>query len=59
MTSVAAERIFVVGNGWGHGLGMSQWGARGMALAAPENAKDYYRNILQHYYIGIQIKKIY
>ena len=59
LTSVAAERIFVVGNGWGHGLGMSQWGARGMALAAPKNAKDYYRNILQHYYIGIQIKKIY
>lgn len=59
LTSVTGERIFIAGNGWGHGLGMSQWGARGMALAAPKKSKDYYQQILQHYYTGIQIKKIY
>ena len=34
-----------VGRGWGHGVGMSQWGARGRALAG-WNAK----RILRHYY---------
>jgi len=33
------------GKGYGHGLGMSQWGARGLA------AQGYnYRQIIQHYY---------
>ena len=40
-------------------LSMSQWGARGMALTAPKNEKDYYKKILQHYYTGTEIKKIY
>jgi peptidoglycan hydrolase-like amidase/putative cell wall-binding protein len=35
------------GTGWGHGIGMSQYGARGSALAG----KDY-RWILGHYYSG-------
>ncbi|TDA64462.1 MAG: SpoIID/LytB domain-containing protein [Clostridia bacterium] len=33
------------GRGWGHGVGMSQWGARGMAL---EGYK--YQDIILHYY---------
>ncbi|MBZ4688012.1 MAG: stage sporulation protein [Clostridia bacterium] len=37
--------IYIDGYGYGHGLGMSQWGARGMA------AQGYkYAEILQHYY---------
>ncbi len=59
LTSVVGEKIFIAGNGWGHGLGMSQWGARGMALTAPKKEKDYYKKILQHYYTGTEIKKIY
>jgi len=59
LTSIVGEKIFIVGNGWGHGLGMSQWGARGMALAAPKDEKNYYKKILQHYYTGTEIKKIY
>lgn len=38
------------GRGWGHGVGMSQWGARGMAL----RGWDFVR-ILQHYYTGVQV----
>lgn len=34
----------------GHGLGMSQWGAHGMALAGFN-----YEQILKHYYTGIEI----
>lgn len=39
--------------GYGHGLGMSQYGAQGMAL---EGAT--YREILQHYYTDIKIEKL-
>lgn len=35
------------GRGWGHGVGMCQWGAKGQA----EQGKDY-REILEHYYPG-------
>jgi stage II sporulation protein D len=42
----------LIGSGFGHGLGMSQWGARGLA----EQGYDYKR-ILQHYYKGITIGK--
>ena len=41
----------VIGSGSGHGVGMSQWGAKEMA------EKGYsYRAILKHYYTGIEIK---
>ncbi|MBN2041510.1 MAG: SpoIID/LytB domain-containing protein [Spirochaetes bacterium] len=38
------------GHGWGHGVGMCQWGAKGMA----EKGADYIE-ILKYYYKGIQI----
>ncbi|MBO8169724.1 MAG: SpoIID/LytB domain-containing protein [Thermoanaerobacteraceae bacterium] len=38
-------RVTITGKGYGHGLGMSQWGARGMA-----NDGYNYRQIIQHYY---------
>ncbi|MDR1774128.1 MAG: stage II sporulation protein D [Clostridioides sp.] len=40
--------------GYGHGVGMSQWGAEGMA----RQGSKYY-DILLHYYTGIKIKDIY
>ncbi|MGG1555729.1 SpoIID/LytB domain-containing protein [Paenibacillus ferrarius] len=40
------------GNGFGHGLGMSQWGAKGFA----EQGYDY-KKILQTYYTGVNITK--
>ena len=47
----AGEAVFVVtGRGWGHGVGMSQWGARGYA------ARGWgFRRILAHYYRGTEI----
>jgi len=47
-------RVTFTGNGWGHGLGMSQWGARGMA----EQGYNY-REILQYYYTGVSIVENY
>jgi stage II sporulation protein D len=42
------------GKGSGHGVGLSQWGAKGMA----ENGYSY-RQILKHYYPGTKLKKVY
>ncbi|HEU4964308.1 MAG TPA: SpoIID/LytB domain-containing protein [Bacilli bacterium] len=48
---VTKEQSYIFhGNGWGHGLGMSQWGANGMA----KNGYTY-DQILQHYYQGVTI----
>jgi stage II sporulation protein D len=42
------------GGGWGHGIGMCQWGAIGRARAGHD-----YRRILTHYYRGTQIVRLY
>lgn len=42
--------LLVDGRGWGHGIGMGQWGAQGFALQGSD-----YRSILQHYYSGTTI----
>ncbi len=42
------------GEGWGHGVGMSQYGAKGMAMAGFD-----YTEILTHYYTGTYIEKAY
>ena len=39
--------------GYGHGVGMSQWGANAMA----KQGKSY-KEILQHYYSGVEITKM-
>ena len=45
--------INITTKGYGHGVGMSQYGAQAMAL------KGYnYKEILEHYYNGTDIKKI-
>jgi len=47
VTSPAKVVLAVSGHGWGHGLGMSQWGAYGYA-----NHGWTYQRILAHYYSG-------
>jgi len=44
-TPLVPDTIIFNGGGYGHGVGMSQWGAYGMALAGYN-----YAQILQHYY---------
>ena len=43
----------VEGHGWGHGIGMSQWGAYGYAKHGWE-----YKAILKHYYTGIDFAEV-
>lgn len=48
----SGDNIIFETKGWGHGVGMSQYGANGMA-----NAGYNYTQILKHYYTGISIVK--
>ena len=51
-SSFSSEKILLVsGYGSGHGVGMSQWGAKHMA-----NKGEKANNILKHFYKGVEIK---
>jgi stage II sporulation protein D len=45
-------RFVFTGKGFGHGVGMSQWGMQGMALSGASAEQ-----ILKHYYAGIDLTK--
>ena len=49
----AATTFIVDGRGWGHGIGMSQYGARGYAESGWR-----YERILKHYYRGTTLETI-
>ncbi len=50
-TSALARQTFVItGAGFGHGVGLSQWGAYGYAIHGYD-----YPSILSHYYTGTQL----
>ena len=44
------KRVVFDGTGWGHGSGMSQWGAHGLAKQGAT-----YTDILTHYYTGVSV----
>lgn len=46
--------FLIEGRGWGHGVGMSQWGAKGMAESGYS-----FEEILKHYYTGVDITTRY
>jgi stage II sporulation protein D len=46
----AATKLVLTGHGWGHGVGMSQWGAYGYARHGWR-----WQRILAHYYPGTQL----
>ena len=47
---ILPESIVLTGRGVGHGVGMSQWGAQGMALDGSD-----FEAILKHYFTGIEL----
>ncbi len=49
--SAEGETVVFTTNGYGHGVGMSQYGANGMAKEGYN-----YREILSHYYTGVKIE---
>ena len=48
------EKVTLSGAGWGHGAGLCQIGALGMAIIGNSSEK-----ILKHYFSSIEIKKLY
>ena len=54
MLRSGGRQIIFDGHGYGHGLGMSQYGAKAMA----EKGKSW-QDILKHYYTNISIDKMY
>jgi stage II sporulation protein D len=52
------EIIVISGLGWGHGVGLSQWGAKAMAEEGPQDDPTYFKEILKHYYQGVDVKKL-
>ncbi len=46
-------RLIVNGRGFGHGVGMSQWGAKGMAMDGHS-----FDEILTHYYSGAVVERV-
>ncbi|MPZ53990.1 MAG: SpoIID/LytB domain-containing protein [Acidimicrobiia bacterium] len=51
--SVSTDDVVFDGHGWGHGIGMSQYGAKGQA-----DEGSNYREILRHYYTGVSVRDI-
>jgi stage II sporulation protein D len=51
MPAHAGRKVTIKGGGWGHGIGMSQYGAYGRA----KNGKSA-ENILEKYYTGAEVK---
>lgn len=49
----SAQTFTFTGSGWGHGTGMSQWGARGLAEMGYG-----YEYILAHYYQGTNLSRM-
>ena len=47
------DKVYITTKGYGHGVGMSQYGAQAMALEGYN-----YKEILKHYYQDTEIKKI-
>ena len=51
---IEKKNILVVnGSGSGHGVGMSQWGAHGLAMKGVD-----FRRILTYYYKGVEIRRL-
>lgn len=51
--SISDNKMHINCTGYGHGLGMSQWGANIMAKSGSS-----YEEILKHYYKGVEIGKV-
>lgn len=53
------EIVVFTGSGLGHGVGLSQWGAKAMAEKAPAGDTTYFQQILKHYYRNSEITNLY
>ncbi|HBL84735.1 MAG: hypothetical protein A2Y17_01905 [Clostridiales bacterium GWF2_38_85] len=58
-SNFASDSLVFEGKGWGHGVGMSQFGANDLAKTKKEDGVYYtYVDILKRFYTGVEIKKL-
>jgi SpoIID/LytB domain protein len=56
VTSTDGTNAFISGQGWGHGIGMGQWGALGYAIGQDNGDGNWtYQQIVNHYYGPAQL----
>jgi peptidoglycan hydrolase-like amidase len=56
VTSTSGGVLSITGQGWGHGIGMGQYGALGYAIGQDDNEGNWtYQQIVDHYYGPAQL----
>jgi SpoIID/LytB domain protein len=56
VTGIGGGTVSITGQGWGHGIGMGQWGALGYAIGQDHGDGNWtYTQILSHYYAPAQL----
>jgi SpoIID/LytB domain protein len=56
VTSTNGSSASITGQGWGHGIGMGQWGALGYAIGQDNGDGNWtYQQIVHHYYAPAQL----
>ncbi len=56
VTGINGSSVSIVGQGWGHGIGMGQWGALGYAIGQDNGQGNWsYAQIVNHYYGPAQL----
>ena len=59
VTSTANSTVSIIGQGWGHGVGMGQWGALGYAIGQDNGDGNWtYQQIVDHYYGPAQLTSL-
>ncbi len=59
VTSINGSSVAITGQGWGHGIGMGQWGALGYAIGQDNNEGNWtYTQIVDHYYGPAQLSTL-
>jgi SpoIID/LytB domain protein len=59
ITSTGGGTVSITGQGWGHGIGMGQWGALGYAVGQDNGDGNWtYSQIVNHYYEPAQLENL-
>jgi SpoIID/LytB domain protein len=59
VNSASGSTVSITGQGWGHGIGMGQWGALGYAIGADNNEGNWtFQQIVDHYYGPAQLTSL-
>ena len=59
VTSTGNNTVAIEGQGWGHGIGMGQWGALGYAIGQDNGDGNWtYQQIVDHYYGPAQLTSL-